>query len=242
MNLAKSKVVLKKINTLYQSIELSDEISKIEKDLLRDYVKELYESVLEVSPKKVKKNKKSFGNEDKKEKKKARETEIANGKDEILGRKIEITASEVELEEATFDIIDTGVQSSNGFHQAATSVLPIPQPASTISEVAKVSPDIERLFDPSILSHADYRFSQSPIADITKAMGINERLLIVNLLFNKDQQDFNYVAQKLNYFSTFEEASQFLKIEVAQKYEWGNSSKKEKAIDFIKLVKRKYIS
>ena len=70
MNLAKSKVVLKKINTLYESLELGDEISKIEKDLLLDYVKELYESVLDLPSKKDKKKKSLESRIKKKEKEK----------------------------------------------------------------------------------------------------------------------------------------------------------------------------
>jgi hypothetical protein len=236
MNLAKSKVVLKKINTLYESLELGDEISKIEKDLLLDYVKELYEAVLELPSKKGKKYKKSLEHEMKKKARSEHEMEfIPIPESEKVKKKIEPAFEEV---------IDTvaNTKSSNGIHSKISSVDNAPTNAVLTPVNNPVSPEIENLFDPAKLNQSDYRFSQTPITDITKAMGINEKLLMINLLFNKDQQDFNYVASKLHYFNTFEEASKYLKSEVAGKYDWSHVDKKEKAIEFIKLIKRKYVS
>ena len=243
MNLAKSKVVLKKINTLYESLELGDEISKIEKDLLLDYVKELYEAVLELPSKKGKKHKKSLEHEMKKKAKSEDEMEfIPLPESENVKKKIEPALEEkLELVEEVIDTV-VSTKSSNGIHSKISNVDNAPANAVLTPVSNPVSPEIENLFDPAKLNQSDYRFSQTPITDITKAMGINEKLLMINLLFNKDQQDFNYVASKLNYFNTFEEASKYLKSEVAGKYDWSHVDKKEKAIEFIKLIKRKYVS
>lgn len=246
MNLAKSKVVLKKINTLYESLELGDDISKIEKDLLLDYVKELYECVLDLPSKKDKKGKKSLENRIKKKEKREDSFEpIPTAKIEIAEvADIEEDEDQMELVEAEPESYKSSMKTSNtnGFHidtKTPITEKPVEKPKPV---TPSVSPEIERLFDPSILNQSAYRFSQTRIKDITKAMGINEKLLMINLLFNKDQQDFNYVASKLNYFDSFEEASKYLKLEVASKYEWGHVDKKEKAIEFIKLIKRKYVS
>ena len=47
MNLTKSKVVLKKINTFHDQILLSGQMSKIEKDLFLDYLREMYDLIIE---------------------------------------------------------------------------------------------------------------------------------------------------------------------------------------------------
>ena len=239
MNLAKSKLVLKKINNLYDSLELGDEISKIEKDLLLDYIKELYEMVIQIENKKDKKSKnpieleKSFKKKEKK-KNQIRTEEVEESiPSSPVKENIEVTFEEVLAESEP--IIEKISSNGNGVHLKAEPIV-----NSAPSPIKKVSPELESLFDESIINQVDYRFSQTPITDITKAMGINERLLIINLLFNKDQQDFNYITSKLNYFNSFDEATQYLKSEVADKYDWANVEKREKAIEFIKLIKRKY--
>ncbi|MDG2449599.1 MAG: hypothetical protein P8M34_08165 [Saprospiraceae bacterium] len=246
MDLAKSKVVLKKINSLYQSLELGDEISKIEKDLLLDYVKELYESVLDLPSKKGKKHKKSLDQiSKKKEKPETVFQPIPEAKVDLIKKpKKSVLRDELEEVDASFDNIEPHTPTSNGVQGILGSAEPSSTTAtsSNTSPSVSVAPEIENLFDSSVLDKSDYRFSQTPISDITKAMGINEKLLMINLLFNKDQQDFNYVASKLNYFHNFEEASKYLKTEVAAKYKWSHVDKKEKAIEFIKLIKRKYLS
>jgi len=252
MNLAKSKVVLKKINNLYDNLELSDDISRIEKDLLQDYVKELYELVLEIGTKEGKSKK------DKNKKKASvvpsvqkivEEPRVETPKVKNKEPKIEIdTPDEVTVE---YDLVEQNLEevmstidplpqpTTNGVHHIQEAIAPV-TPVAPVSSVKKIAPEIEGLFDSSIIDQVDYRFSQTPITDVTKAMGINERMLVVNLLFNKDQQDFNYITSKLNYFATFEEAANYLKTEVAGKYDWATVDKKDKAIEFIKLVKRKY--
>ena len=244
MNLAKSKVILKKIKTLHDNIELGEGMSKIEKDLFLDYLKELYEIVLDGKHKKEKKPKYSLVSDLKKssstkdKENNVNEFERLVEKEDVKTKKPKASEQEmVEIEEttsnATLEPKPNGVHkesSQNGINEGTTST------------VSSIDPEILALFDEEIIDKTSYRFSQTPISDISKAMGINERILTVNLLFNKDQQDFNYVAAKLNYFNTFAEASNYLKTEIADKYEWAHNTKRSKAIEFIKLVRRKYNS
>jgi len=234
MNLAKSKVILKKINTLHDNIVLGEGMSKIEKDLFLDYIKELYEIVLDGKQKKEKKGKKALDAEYKRSHEKVEKKEEV--KDVVVNAVIE------EVPDLNIPELRTSVPSKtsaampNGIHSDGSSK------TSDDVTITTIDPEISALFDEELIDKTAYRFSQTPISDITKAMGINERILTVNLLFNKDQQDFNYVATKLNYFNSFEEASNYLRSEVAGKYDWANNAKKSKAIEFIKLIRRKYNS
>lgn len=251
MNLAKSKVILKKINTLHENIELGEGMSKIEKDLFLDYIKELYEIVLDSKSKKDKKSKHTSLEKEMKAvaptpkitevpKVEVMPTPIDNTK--VVSAVIDPELEIVKSEPATMSTAqpEPASQASGVHNPAPPRYTSKPAAAPVSSPIKKVDPEIAALFDQTEMDKTSYRFSQTPIADITKAMGINERILTVNLLFNKDQQDFNYVTSKLNYFPTFEEASTYLMNEVADKYEWASGTKRSKAIDFIKLVRRKY--
>ena len=46
MNVKQAKILLEKINRLFQSMTMDDHISEIEKELMRNYVKSLYEEFM----------------------------------------------------------------------------------------------------------------------------------------------------------------------------------------------------
>lgn len=102
--------------------------------------------------------------------------------------------------------------------------------------------EIEELFYFQEARELSDRLSLSPIADLTKALGINDRLLTVNELFGGDYAFFDESFRKLNSMSTFEEAKSYLKDNVVQDQDWLNPVKKERAKRFIKFIKRRYIN
>jgi hypothetical protein len=72
-------------------------------------------------------------------------------------------------------------------------------------------------------------------------MGINERILTINDLFNGDNDLFKRTIEHLNDLSTFSAAREFLIGDVATRFKWGETAKKNKAIYFLQLVRRKYV-
>ena len=46
MNVKQAKILLEKINRLFQSMTMDEHISEIEKELMRNYVKSLYEEFM----------------------------------------------------------------------------------------------------------------------------------------------------------------------------------------------------
>ena len=85
------------------------------------------------------------------------------------------------------------------------------------------------------------RFSQLPISDISKSMGINDKILTKNELFGGDSIKFDRVMSELNSFNTYEQAKNYLMKGIAAELDWGSERKRRKAEVFIKLVKRKYL-
>lgn len=82
------------------------------------------------------------------------------------------------------------------------------------------------------------KLSQKPIDDLSKAIGLNQKFLFMNDLFEGENGAFNEAISKLNTFSGFIEAEDYINNVLAQKYNWDPTSKSVK--NFTNLVKRRY--
>lgn len=121
----------------------------------------------------------------------------------------------------------------------------VPKPAVLKAEVPKASPkplseEHEVLFEHQEATDLGEKLSQSPIKDLRKSMGINEKILTVKELFGGDQKLFDDTVNILNGFSNFEQAKEFLSKNIASELGWVTKEKRKKARVFIKLVRRRY--
>jgi hypothetical protein len=112
---------------------------------------------------------------------------------------------------------------------------PVPKPAK-----AKISDEQEELFEFKEATDLSERLSQSPIKDLNKAMGINERILTTNELFDGNGDAMKDALSTINRLSNFEEAKDYL-ANIAEIYDWTSKKKKKKAIVFVKLVRRRFV-
>ena len=211
MDINKFELILKKINTLKQNIELSGEdISELEVELLKNYIKKLYESIAD----------KDFDESTpviQQVEEKVVEEKVV---EEVI---IEETVTEQETSEVSQEIEVDESPSSNGESAVRTN-----------------DEDIAALFVSSTASELSEKLSAMPINDMKKAMGINERIFTINEMFGGDRDLFNDTMDKLNSFSSFDEAKDFLLEHVARKYEWNRPENHKKVKQFIKLVQRRY--
>jgi hypothetical protein len=75
------------------------------------------------------------------------------------------------------------------------------------------------------------------IADLNKALGLNDKFLFANELFEGSMQEFNIAVQQLNTAETIESAMEYLG-SLQQLYEWD--MEKESVKRLIDLVDRRY--
>jgi hypothetical protein len=85
------------------------------------------------------------------------------------------------------------------------------------------------------------RLSRQPIADLTRAFSINDRLLYTNDLFHKDQQAFAESVRQLDTFSELAMAKSMI-AELAKRYDWLHEERLETAQTFVQLISRRYIN
>jgi hypothetical protein len=225
MDIKKFEVILKKINTLKQNIDLTgEEISTLELELLKNYIKKLYETVtpeladddFEVSKPKKKRKKKN---------KSKKEVEVEYEEEE-------------EIDEEPAPVIEeTKAKTPEKKVEEAEQISVEEEPV-----VAPVQHDekLLALFEEESSSELSQKLSKTPIKDMRKSMGINERIFTINELFGGDKELFNNSMGSLNEFNSFEEAKDFLLANLATKFEWAKPVNHKKVQQFIKLVKRRY--
>lgn len=100
---------------------------------------------------------------------------------------------------------------------------------------------IAELFVEDKVAELSDKLAQAPIKDLTKSMGINERIFTQQELFNNNAAQFNDSLTKLNSFASFKDAQSYIINELVPNFGWTNENKIKKAATFIKLVRRKYI-
>jgi len=249
MNQKKVKKQINKINSFFDSIIADEEVSKIEKDLLLNYVRKLYETILdEPTASKNRSEKKSSAPAPEKKQ---------TTKQDAPTITAEPTASEpVVTERKPFERVKKEITTPTStepiaIQQEETIVAePIVQetiiqvPSTTTSNTLNVpdelSDNMQAIFLQSRGSELSDRLSNLPIKDLTKSMGINERVLTINELFGGDSNKLNSVLQDLNGLSSYDQAKAYLLENVAHEHNWDTADKYKKAIKFVKLVQRRY--
>jgi len=224
---------LNKISALADNGNADGHFSSLERDLLLSYIRELYEIVLDGKPNVIKS---------------VSHTPIPIQKEEEAPGKIQEPVVQ-EHNEAPVPVVNKVEPKPE-----PVVILPIiekpeaPQPAPEIKAVTinpaptiKHNPDaLAEMFAEEKINDLSDKLASSPVKDLTKSMGINERIFTQQELFGNNQQLFNETLQRLNNCQDFGEAKQYLVENVISTYDWTNENKVKKATTFIKFVKRKF--
>lgn len=82
------------------------------------------------------------------------------------------------------------------------------------------------------------RFMETPIRDLKKAIGINDRYRFIQELFAGDEMQFEQAIKTINGFSIYPEAEFWIRKELKVKHNWKSSD--PVVLDFDQLVKRRF--
>ena len=244
MNIKQANIILKKINRLYETMTLDDKIDVFEQDLMLSYIRQLYEafspeelkkagSEVEVPPiPKIPKQepasiKKQEPVTEKKPEEEPAPSPVEN-KPKPAQAKVEPPKPVVEEKPAPKIEITKP-------KTPAPSTVKSPNPTGGLSKA-----DYDALFDHKEARELSEKLSQMPIKDLTKSMGLNEKIFTINELFGGDGQAFDVAIKTLNTFKSFDQAKAYLSDNIAGKYGWTDKSRKNKAIQLIKLIRRRY--
>lgn len=212
MDSKKFEINLKKINTLKQNIDLSGEdISRLEIELLKTYVKQLYEAIAE------------DGRTESEDRRPVREGERRRSKIEGHENGDGVVVEEVTERESKEE-----------------TPVPETAPATEVREQKSYDKAVLAIFESDRSSELSDKLSSMPITDIKRAIGINDRIFTINELFGGDIDLFNTTLDKLNSMGSFDEAREYLLDNIAEKCEWSKEENQKKAKRFIKVVRRRF--
>ena len=79
---------------------------------------------------------------------------------------------------------------------------------------------------------------RKPLSDLKAAIGINEKFLFINQLFDGNLQDYSEAIMKLNDSGDLNSAKQFIAVELASRFNWMDDN--EHVINFMGLVERRF--
>jgi hypothetical protein len=116
----------------------------------------------------------------------------------------------------------------------------VPSRVSPPSVFAGASADILALFEETSGRELSDRLSNTPIADLTRAFSINDRLLTMNELFGGNKAAFDEAVKDINNSSGFDSARAFM-LDIATRNNWAaNADRQTVAKSFIKMVRRRF--
>jgi hypothetical protein len=215
MNIKNIKSQLKKIKRAVDLLQNDKKISALELDLLRDYIKTLYEYTLEeVEPevaKKVEKREPRTHTVQAPKAEKAPEPVVAVKP--AATKHVEEVKEAPKVEEKQERKVDAPVSA------------------------AEVKGDIKSLFVKQQASDLSEKLSTLAVEDLKKAMSINEKIFTINELFDGNSQSFNECLEVLDEFDAYDKAESYLINNIASRFDWTSKDKKKKAMKFIDIIR-----
>lgn len=254
MNLSQAKTQLEKIIALYKSMSADEKnISAIERDLMLGYIRSLYENFLDATPS-------VSSNNDNRSKPTYTPPPVlepvvveAPPPPVVERPKVETPAPPVvelpKVEAPAPRPVEPPPPPRLVEQPKPVAPTPVPEPVryeptpvapTPRSESSTHSAEIEELFEAPSNKELSDRLSNTAIEDLTKAFGLNDRLLMQNELFANNKAVFDEILKDLNNASSFDSAKGYL-VDFAKRYNWvGNSDRQKHAKWFIRMVRRRF--
>ena len=104
-----------------------------------------------------------------------------------------------------------------------------PENQTTINDLGTPEQEQVRLAD---------KLETEAVANLQSAIGLNERFLFINELFDGNEEAYKNAIAHLNDLSHLEEAMQYVRAEISDKFNWDQEQ--ESTISFYSLIERRY--
>lgn len=151
--------------------------------------------------------------------------------DEIQERVDEKTASFKDIEEPTV-VLEQSSNSEAGLPKEEK----VMEAHSTDAKSTSVNARFANEQTPSL---AD-KLKRQPISNLMDAIGMNEKFLFMNDLFEGERDAFYNAVNHLNNLSNYIEADDYIQNSLVKKYQWDLEG--SSALRFIELVERRYLA
>ena len=83
------------------------------------------------------------------------------------------------------------------------------------------------------------RLQRKPVTDLKAAIGINEKFIFVNELFNGNTEEYHQALESINKLNSFLEADEYIQNNLVKKYNWNAEA--APVASFIDLIERRFL-
>ena len=247
MDLTKAQRLLIKIQTFLDQGN-GHELSRLEKDLLKTYIQQLYDTVITDQPEKTLIHSDRYD-----------APEVHKEKPYVPRQEEDVVEIKIPEPKPVHIPPPPPVYEAPIIREKETIKVPEPKIIDrfepiTVQEPVKtavtpprtepVSPEgiaaLAKLFELPKSDDVSERFSHIPIANIESALGLNERIFTLNELFGGNRGLFEDTCATLNQLSSYSEASAMLLNGPARHFNWADPERIRMAEHFIRIVARRY--
>jgi len=155
----------------------------------------------------------------------ADENREASTEDADIPVAIKISASEPTVPENQTNLLDAIKESKEEVNEPE-----IPTDDQSLNEKLNASPSADSLSE---------KLKKQPINDLITAIGINQKFLFMNDLFEGERDEFHNSLSELNKFDSFLDADNYIKNNLMVKYNWDMEN--QSVVRFMELVERRYL-
>lgn len=268
MNFPKLRKKLSKLNNLLNSLENSGEVpNKIERDLIKNYILDLYETAISDNDQSNGKKKAEDPDEIRQISQPSvkatppvleerttgvpAETPVsARTETFIEKRETTVIQSQPQETEARFSFVEepeVKVTAETKTYTAGTEGNKAVQSAAAKNEEISVVSNgrvniSEELFLLEMGMEVSDKLANLPLKTLKGAVGINDKILLVNQLFKGDMGKYNEMIDAIDKMGSFQQAKSFIQSEIVTKYNWTDEDKANTAKGFIRLINRRFLN
>jgi len=252
MDLTKAQRLLTKIGALLDHGN-AQELSRLEKDLIKTYILQLYDAVTDEGTIPAEQEEQIKFVEHKMPKREAPPKMEIPKVEEPVVRKTEpvkstvpdyatITEKEKQVEKDIpfFEPVKSAPPVETKTYQAPEKVIEVVETPRIQQTPSEINEALNKLFDLPKADELAGRLNHVPIASIESAMGLNDRIFILKELFGGDKALFDVTCTKLNHLNSYAEARTLLMSGPASDFNWSDPKRIRMAEQFIRIVSRRY--
>lgn len=227
MDFQKSKLFLDKLNREFARLSKDpDNVVRLDIDIMASYVRDLYDALYDspVAPAAVVKPEPAPRREP--------VPEPVPPAPPAPVREPEVT---VTVPEVSQDKSGKGKKDESVPHPA-----PIVSTSYTFEKPETLDTETEALFEEKVAKELSDRLSELPIADLKKAIALNDKLLYTRELFGGQGTAFDAAIAEINAMGSFFDAQNYMVRQCVKRFEWSDPKRIETAKTFIRLVRRRF--
>jgi hypothetical protein len=251
MDIRSAEELLHKINRLFAEFQQNPvRVSQLEKSLMQDYLREMYDALLAEVPMAETKS-------DPPRPEAPPPAAQPKQAQEPSKKRIIVTEQEtVEKKTVSEDVQplakekphkDLPLSPPSDFPTEKIHRGPTTPPESKPVEAKPVAPpvpvsavsDFDKLFDFGPIVEISEKLALSPISELK--FSINDRLLYLGSLFKNDNVAFDAAIAELNRLDNLEAAREYIRLNLLAKFDWMEEEKRPMLQSFIKLLRRRYL-